>query len=1235
MSMKIFRSIFLLILFVNGGILFANPSDSVFAVPDSAGAKYVAERIFEQLRKQIYINAKNDSVGQSELNNYMVFGDDDYFKHQRVNQAADKPIWDENHEGLLQVKQSLRLFNASQQTKYYVIVASIYNFYNFNDNTTEIRDWKSMPSYQKIKENKPTPYAYTSKNREAFLNFFNSLIAAKLTSLPGKNIVHVTATFFIPQEQKEGPKKYSLFHHQALRSDSLESFKYDALVTALRSAEAKLNETKVKEQWLSAAVDHAMHAFKEASAPEKKSSYPIVPVVCTKDSIDKRILSFAEALNKRKNPDQIDLGKKEEDYFIIQPAELNDYKNSEAYALLDDKVAYLYQTLKNHNKATNIYVLIQNTGCEVRDQGLLTDISKKVYERSSLNGKPTILITVPLWITRSDYRNDLQYDLAKADIFDNSGLLENKDLIFTDSKDIPYIIQSTYKQIKKPYTRYEAYLGVSGSIDYKVWESKGFVSGYNSVNDLFLWIKPEFYEFAELRYPSRNSPECSDLHPTREIFVPNETKYAIAVFRYMSQRNDILSRAEQTPNQWYLEEPETPLKEWCISANYKSFAKYTFEQSSFLQWLESAGILIGSHTLPEECLREFDAMEIIDPVVYGVIDVASIVPVLDTFAEGVGLLYSSARGDGENAAMYLVGLSAPLVGTGVVKAVTYTIQGAARSGKILIRGTLYLVENGVLYTDKVIKRVDDLKGVAKDILRFKNPNAVIPDDQLLQLSKVFENCSMFQMDDIAKIAAENIDDTEKITKVIKLLDNLNLNLSQIRNSVQKILGSRGSVRQIDGSTVEILMKENNEKLLIVCSPKNEGLEYAIKGSGEFVDASTQSGWRKLGDDVVADASIRMPDGTLKKDALAVVERTDGQGKKIIRIGNCFPAGHLVFLDHHRTKPIEQIQAGDSVLSMNTATGRIERNLVTRTYNRSAEQLTTIFNNGKAIVQSTPEHAFWVEAEKRYVEAKDLSVGDQLTVVASQILACARTSLARSQIAVDDLIITDTTLTVYNFEVEGLHNYFVGEQGILVHNANYADDAGLINTGDFAKLQQASSIARSKGSRVINNVKNLVNDGEALVISPAKNSPLAKKVDDYVAAFKKGDTKQQGEIGEAIAELLAKEIDNAEVLNLKINNSGHGFDVLQFENGLGSPKAIRMIESKPLNGSTVKLPMTNEGVQMGQQWIRAKIDQMLRSQDPELVRVGQLLDDNPQLLERYVLTVDKKLSQVILIKLDNF
>ena len=144
------------------------------------------------------------------------------------------------------------------------------------------------------------------------------------------------------------------------------------------------------------------------------------------------------------------------------------------------------------------------------------------------------------------------------------------------------------------------------------------------------------------------------------------------------------------------------------------------------------------------------------------------------------------------------------------------------------------------------------------------------------------------------------------------------------------------------------------------------------------------------------------------------------------------------------------------------------------------------------------------------------------------------------------------------------------------------------------------------------------------------------MEEYIKAFQSGDTQLQGEIGEEMAEMLAKEINNTTVLNIKLNNSGNGFDVIQFENGLESTKKIRIFESKPMNDNSVVLPKTvTKGIQMGDDWIDATIQEMRSSQDNNVANIGNILFQNQTQIERYVFTVDKDLKQIIIVKLENF
>jgi Pretoxin HINT domain len=103
-------------------------------------------------------------------------------------------------------------------------------------------------------------------------------------------------------------------------------------------------------------------------------------------------------------------------------------------------------------------------------------------------------------------------------------------------------------------------------------------------------------------------------------------------------------------------------------------------------------------------------------------------------------------------------------------------------------------------------------------------------------------------------------------------------------------------------------------------------------------------------------------------------------------------------------------------------------------------LVSLFTGGLLIAQPTLEHPVWTENHHDYVPAQDLKVGDTFL------------DGKGAPIRLDSLAIKpDTTLTVYNFEVNDLHNYYVGRQEVLVHNTCVALRALFGSEADYKKL----------------------------------------------------------------------------------------------------------------------------------------------------------------------------------------
>jgi RHS repeat-associated protein len=141
--------------------------------------------------------------------------------------------------------------------------------------------------------------------------------------------------------------------------------------------------------------------------------------------------------------------------------------------------------------------------------------------------------------------------------------------------------------------------------------------------------------------------------------------------------------------------------------------------------------------------------------------------------------------------------------------------------------------------------------------------------------------------------------------------------------------------------------------------------------------------------------------------------------------NCFIAGTDI-LTPEGMKDIETIQVGDLVIADDPNTlGEVEARRVVETYIRQVTTLIDLYIDGQ-IITTTEEHPFWVP-DLGWVEAKDLQEG---TLVQTN---------HETFLDIDKIERREGDFTVYNFQVEEFHSYFVSDLGILVHNNNYLDD----------------------------------------------------------------------------------------------------------------------------------------------------------------------------------------------------
>lgn len=135
---------------------------------------------------------------------------------------------------------------------------------------------------------------------------------------------------------------------------------------------------------------------------------------------------------------------------------------------------------------------------------------------------------------------------------------------------------------------------------------------------------------------------------------------------------------------------------------------------------------------------------------------------------------------------------------------------------------------------------------------------------------------------------------------------------------------------------------------------------------------------------------------------------------------CFVAGTSV-LTAFGYVATENISAGDKVWAEDPETGEKAIKEVIQTFVNETDELVHVHVNGEEII-ATPGHPFYVPS-KGWIGAIDLRAGDLLVLQSGEYVV----------IEMIQHEILESPITVYNFEVEDFHTYYVGKQAVLVHN----------------------------------------------------------------------------------------------------------------------------------------------------------------------------------------------------------
>nr|WP_309694960.1 RHS repeat-associated core domain-containing protein [Armatimonas sp.] len=153
----------------------------------------------------------------------------------------------------------------------------------------------------------------------------------------------------------------------------------------------------------------------------------------------------------------------------------------------------------------------------------------------------------------------------------------------------------------------------------------------------------------------------------------------------------------------------------------------------------------------------------------------------------------------------------------------------------------------------------------------------------------------------------------------------------------------------------------------------------------------------------------------------------------LRRGGCFVAGTAVTLGNGEHVAIETVKKGDTLQARDADTGKLEARVVNRTSKVTSYELVTIeiadAASGKVVdtITGTPNHPFYVPS-KGWVPLGQLGIGTSLVTRAGPSGGFLVVKSNRRESRPEGV-------SVYNFEVDGFHTYFVGTTngGIWVHN----------------------------------------------------------------------------------------------------------------------------------------------------------------------------------------------------------
>ena len=153
---------------------------------------------------------------------------------------------------------------------------------------------------------------------------------------------------------------------------------------------------------------------------------------------------------------------------------------------------------------------------------------------------------------------------------------------------------------------------------------------------------------------------------------------------------------------------------------------------------------------------------------------------------------------------------------------------------------------------------------------------------------------------------------------------------------------------------------------------------------------------------------------------------------------CFPAGTKVHTQWGLAD-IEKLEIGVPVLTYNEETGEQEYKKVKKVMRRMTRRMCAMELSNGTTLEVTPEHCFFCDGE--WIPIEELNVNDTLQLKDNSI------------VVIENKIIFPTFVEVYNLEIEDNENYYVTEEGVLVHNGCRHEEINDIEEQRYLKAKE--------------------------------------------------------------------------------------------------------------------------------------------------------------------------------------